>query len=191
MPARCRHRALTYRRGNKSNAGATHREDPRATAPFRIYGSEMSPYSVKVRSYFRYKGLPHRWLIRNASNQADYQKYAKLPLSRSWSRRTKRAFRTRRRSSNASRRSIRNRACTPPIRRRVPVGAARGIRDEWATMDVPLSLGRRRPAERGRRIARQMQPRADESQHAETTGQIRGLVDRVWFVGSTRPPRRR
>ncbi len=50
------------------------------TAPFRIYGSEMSPYSVKVRSYFRYKGLPHRWLIRNASNQADYQKHAKLPL---------------------------------------------------------------------------------------------------------------
>jgi hypothetical protein len=27
---------------------------------YRIYGAEMSPYSVKVRSYFRYKALPHR-----------------------------------------------------------------------------------------------------------------------------------
>jgi glutathione S-transferase len=35
------------------------------------------------------------------------------------------------------------------------------------------------------RIARQMQPRANETQHAETTAQIRGrMVDRVWFVGS-------
>src|SRR5882672_6559954 len=51
-----------------------------AQAPFRIYGSEMSPYSVKVRSYFRYKDLPHQWLIRNATNQADYQKHAKIPL---------------------------------------------------------------------------------------------------------------
>ena len=35
------------------------------------------------------------------------------------------------------------------------------------------------------RIARQMQPRADQNQHAETTAQIRArMVDRVWFVGS-------
>ena len=53
---------------------------PTTPIPFRIYGSEMSPYSVKVRSYFRYKGLPHRWLIRNASNQAEYQRHAKIPM---------------------------------------------------------------------------------------------------------------
>ena len=47
---------------------------------YRIYGAEMSPYSVKVRSYFRYKGLPHEWIIRNAASQADYQKYAKIPI---------------------------------------------------------------------------------------------------------------
>ena len=46
----------------------------------RIFGSELSPYSVKVRSYFRYKNLPHEWLLRSPANQAEFQKYAKLPL---------------------------------------------------------------------------------------------------------------
>ena len=49
-------------------------------APHRIFGSELSPYSVKVRSYFRYKGIPHEWLERGPSNIAEYQKHAKLPL---------------------------------------------------------------------------------------------------------------
>ena len=46
----------------------------------RIFGSELSPYSVKVRSYFRYKGLPHEWIPRSPAVQAEFQKYAKLPL---------------------------------------------------------------------------------------------------------------
>lgn len=46
----------------------------------RIYGSELSPYSVKVRSFFRYKGIPHRFLARDGENLADYQRFAKLPL---------------------------------------------------------------------------------------------------------------
>lgn len=47
---------------------------------YRIYGSELSPYSVKVRSYFRYRGLPHEWILRSPSVQDEFQKYAKLPL---------------------------------------------------------------------------------------------------------------
>lgn len=47
---------------------------------YRIFGSELSPYSVKVRSYFRYKGLPHEWIVRNTENQAEFDGYAKLPL---------------------------------------------------------------------------------------------------------------
>src|SRR5882672_11374078 len=47
---------------------------------YRMFGSELSPYSVKVRSYFRYKGLPHEWLLRSPANQGEFQKYAKLPL---------------------------------------------------------------------------------------------------------------
>lgn len=49
-------------------------------ADYRIFGSELSPYSVKVRSYFRYRGLPHDWIPRSPSVQAEFQKYAKLPL---------------------------------------------------------------------------------------------------------------
>lgn len=48
--------------------------------PYRIFGSELSPYSVKVRSYFRYKNIPHEWILRNPSNMEEFQKYAKLPL---------------------------------------------------------------------------------------------------------------
>jgi glutathione S-transferase len=48
--------------------------------PYRIYGAEVSPYSVKVRSYFRYKAIPHEWIVRNPHTQAEYEKYAKLPL---------------------------------------------------------------------------------------------------------------
>jgi glutathione S-transferase len=47
---------------------------------FRIFGSELSPYSVKVRSYFRYKNLAHEWIPRSPAVQAEFQKYAKLPL---------------------------------------------------------------------------------------------------------------
>jgi glutathione S-transferase len=47
---------------------------------FRIFGSELSPYSVKVRSYFRYKQIPHEWVVRHMGRMAEFQKYAKLPL---------------------------------------------------------------------------------------------------------------
>lgn len=47
---------------------------------YRIIGAEMSPYSVKVRSYFRYKAIPHQWILRNAASQAEYDKYAKMPI---------------------------------------------------------------------------------------------------------------
>src|SRR4051794_18220913 len=47
---------------------------------YRIIGAEMSPYSVKVRSYFRYKEIPHQWVLRNAASQAEYEKYARMPI---------------------------------------------------------------------------------------------------------------
>ena len=44
-----------------------------------VIGSEESPYSVKVRSYFRYKGIPHEW--RERGQAADlFAKHARLPL---------------------------------------------------------------------------------------------------------------
>ena len=47
---------------------------------YRIYGVELSPFSVKIRSFFRYKQIPHQWIVRNADTMADYQKYAKIPI---------------------------------------------------------------------------------------------------------------
>src|SRR5205085_12496817 len=47
---------------------------------YRIIGAEMSPYSVKVRSYFRYKAIPHQWVLRNGASQAEFEKYAKIPI---------------------------------------------------------------------------------------------------------------
>ena len=51
-----------------------------ADAVYRIFGSEMSPYSVKVCSYFRFKGIPHRWIPRNAGNDEAYKRFARLPI---------------------------------------------------------------------------------------------------------------
>jgi glutathione S-transferase len=47
---------------------------------YRIFGSELSPYSVKVRSYFRYKRIPHDWVVRTVQNQGEFERHAKLPL---------------------------------------------------------------------------------------------------------------
>jgi glutathione S-transferase len=47
---------------------------------YRIFGAEVSPYSVKVRSYCRYKQIPHEWIVRGPASTAEYQKYAKLPI---------------------------------------------------------------------------------------------------------------
>jgi len=47
---------------------------------YRIYGAELSPYSVKVRSYFRFKQLPHQWIIRSSKTMDEFAKFAKLPI---------------------------------------------------------------------------------------------------------------
>ena len=50
------------------------------TGTHRIFGLELSPYSVKVRSYFRYKAIPHEWIVRSAATMPEFSKHAKLPL---------------------------------------------------------------------------------------------------------------
>eukprot|EP00041_Stephanoeca_diplocostata_P006464 m.86253 g.86253 ORF g.86253 m.86253 type:complete len:349 (-) comp16374_c1_seq3:1662-2708(-) len=46
----------------------------------RIFGSESSPYSIKVRSYFRYKQIPHKWIARTMKNMAEIQSHSRLPI---------------------------------------------------------------------------------------------------------------
>jgi glutathione S-transferase len=52
----------------------------RMTAPFRLYGAELSPYSTKVRSYLRFKAIAFEWLPRSNARQEEFARYAKLPL---------------------------------------------------------------------------------------------------------------
>jgi len=60
---------------------ATHPQvEGRMTDRYRIFGAELSPYSCKVRSWFRYKGVAHDWIARTSANDAEFQKLAKLPL---------------------------------------------------------------------------------------------------------------
>jgi glutathione S-transferase len=48
--------------------------------PFKLFGADLSPYSMKVRAYLRHKGLAHVWIPRSQATQAAFQKYARLPL---------------------------------------------------------------------------------------------------------------
>jgi glutathione S-transferase len=51
------------------------------TAPWTLYGSEMSPYSHKVRSWFRYKAVPYRWVPSGPGSQdPEYKRHARVPI---------------------------------------------------------------------------------------------------------------
>lgn len=47
---------------------------------YRLFGMEVSPYSVKVRALLRYKNIPHQWVLRNKANEAAFREHAKLPI---------------------------------------------------------------------------------------------------------------
>ncbi|MEO6698547.1 MAG: glutathione S-transferase family protein [Paraperlucidibaca sp.] len=47
---------------------------------YQLFGMEVSPYSVKVRAFLRFKGLPHEWLLRTKANEPAFIEKAKLPL---------------------------------------------------------------------------------------------------------------
>jgi len=155
---------------------------------YRIIGAEMSPYSVKVRSYFRYKAIPHQWLLRNAASQAEYEKYARMPII----------------PLVVTPDGTGIQDSTPIIdamEKLYPVpsihpddGIANFISalieefgDEWGNkwmfhyrwardVDQISSAGR---------IARMRAPKASEQEHAGFAGQVRArMADRVWFVGS-------
>jgi len=154
----------------------------------RIFGIELSPYSVKVRSYFRYKGIPHQWLVRSAANQAEFQKYAKLPLVPLVVSPDGEAIQ----DSTPIIEHFEKLYPEPSIHPSEPVAAfvsalLEEFGDEWGNkwmfhyrwareVDQLSAAGR---------IARASAPQATDDQHAALTDQIRKrMVDRVWFVGS-------
>src|SRR3954465_3443573 len=148
----------------------------------------MSPYSVKVRAYFRYKAIPHQWVLRNAASQAEYEKHAKMPIIPL----VVTPEGTGIQDSTPIIEAMEKLYAVPSIHPTDPV--ARFISalieefgDEWGNkwmfhyrwardVDQISSAGR---------IARMRAPHASEEQDDAFAAQVAArMVDRVWFVGS-------
>jgi glutathione S-transferase len=155
---------------------------------YRVFGAEMSPYSVKVRAYFRYKAIPHQWILRNAKSEPEYRKYAKLPII----------------PLVVTPQDVGIQDSTPIIDKMEMAFPQPSIHpddgivsfiselieefgDEWGnkwmfhyrwTRDVDqiASAGR---------IARMRAPKSSEEEHAALVHQVRArMAERLWFVGS-------
>ena len=46
---------------------------------YRLFGAETSPYSLKVRSFLRYKNADFDWVLRSAATDDEFNKHAILP----------------------------------------------------------------------------------------------------------------
>ncbi len=157
--------------------------------PHRIFGSELSPYSVKVRSYFRYKGIPHEWLERGPSNIAEYQKHAKLPLIPLVIPPDGPGLQ----DSTPILEAIEARFPEPSIHPSDPTLAflsalVEEFGDEWGNKWM-FHYRWARPADQdsaGERIARTMRPDATAAELAQLTAGVKErMVGRVCFVGSS------
>ncbi|MEM7704515.1 MAG: glutathione S-transferase family protein [Pseudomonadota bacterium] len=47
---------------------------------YRIIGSELSPFSVKIRSWFRFKGIDHEWIVASAAARTEFQEHFRIPV---------------------------------------------------------------------------------------------------------------
>ena len=154
---------------------------------YRIFGAEMSPYSVKVRCYFRYKGIPYQWLLRNAENQAGFEKHARMPI-------VPLVITPEGTGIQDSTPIIDHLEKLFPEPSIHPEGAASFISalieefgDEWGNkwmfhfrwardIDQRCSAGR---------LARMRMPKGSEAEFDAVASQVRArMADRVWFVGS-------
>jgi glutathione S-transferase len=155
---------------------------------YRIFGAEMSPYSVKVRSYFRYKAIPHQWVLRNAASQAEYEKYARVPIIPLVVTPEGSGIQDSTPIIDAMEKLYPEPSIHPDDAIADFISALiEEFGDEWGNkwmfhyrwardVDQISSAGR---------IARMRGPAADEAKHAAFAGQVRArMVDRVWFVGS-------
>ena len=155
---------------------------------YRIFGAEVSPYSVKVRSYFRYKGIPHEWIVRSAETQAEYQKYAKLPLIPVVVTPDDRGLQDSTPILETLEAVFPEPSIHPPEPEAAFVSALlEEFGDEWGNKWM-FHLRWARPADQrsaAERIAGAMMPDADpKALDQMATGIVERMVGRVWFVGS-------
>jgi len=155
---------------------------------YRIIGAEMSPYSVKLRSYFRYKAIPHQWILRNAASQAEYEKYARVPIIPLVVTPEGTGLQDSTPVIDAMEKLFPEPSIHPDDAVASFISALiEEFGDEWGNkwmfhyrwardVDQISAAGR---------IARMRGPAADEEKHAAFAGQVRArMVERVWFVGS-------
>jgi len=155
---------------------------------YRIFGAEVSPYSIKVRSYFRYKGIPHEWIVRSSATQEEFKKYAKLPLIPAVATPEDEGLQ----DSTPTIETMEARFPEPSIHPEDPALAflsalIEEFGDEWGNKWM-FHLRWAREADQksaGERIARTMMPGLSDEQYAGmAAGIIERMVGRVWFVGS-------
>ncbi len=156
---------------------------------FRIYGAELSPFSVKVRSYFRYKNIPHEWIIRSADKMEEFGKYAKLPLIPAVATPEGDGLQ----DSTPIIEKMEARFPQPSIHPSDPALAfisalVEEFGDEWGNKWM-FHYRWARPADQDSaagRLARTMLPGQEDAQYDEMSAQIKArMIDRVWFVGSS------
>ena len=155
---------------------------------YRIFGAEISPYSVKVRSYFRYKGIPHEWIVRSGATQEEYKKYAKLPLIPVVATPTDEGLQ----DSTPILETIEERFSEPSIHPDDPALAflsalLEEFGDEWGNKWMFHYRWAREVDQdsAGERIVRAMMPGIEGDQLRGMVGGIKErMVNRVWFVGS-------
>ncbi len=155
---------------------------------YRIIGSELSPYSVKVRSYCRYKGISHEWLSRG-THQALFERHAKLPLIPLIISADDESLQ----DSTPIIEWLESKYPHPPIhpedsRSRFVSQLLEEFADEWGNKWV-FHLRWAREVDQlsaASRIVESLAPEADASQReAMIPGIIKRMTGRVWFVGSS------
>jgi glutathione S-transferase len=154
---------------------------------YRIFGAEVSPYSVKVRSYFRYKQIPHEWIPRDPSSAAEYQKYAKLPIIPLVVSPENEAMQ----DSTPIVEQIEQRFPDPSIHPEDPIAAFVSVLleefgDEWGNKWM-FHYRWAREADQisgSERIAAAMSGAQGEALAKAAAGVRERMVGRVWFVGS-------
>jgi glutathione S-transferase len=155
---------------------------------YRIFGAEMSPYSVKVRSYFRYKAIPHQWILRNADSQAEYERHARMPIIPLVVTPEGKGIQDSTPIIDQMEKVFPEPSINPddPVANLISA-LIEEFGDEWGNkwmfhyrwardVDQISSAGR---------IARMRGPKASEQEHEAFASKVRArMVDRVWFVGS-------
>ena len=154
---------------------------------YRIFGAEMSPYSVKVRSYFRYKAIPHQWILRNAESQADYQAYAKLPIIPLVVTPQQNGIQDSTPIIDQLEKLFPQPSVHPDGEAQFLSALIEEFGDEWGNKWMFHYRWAREVDQRASagRIARMQAPNAGDEAHAALAEKIRTrMVERVWFVGS-------